>query len=629
MFHTERMQKIRIVGLHSEKERVVRELHKLGIIDMRKSKLEMEDDKPAEILPQVSELIVRYDSAKVILENYMKKGGAKQQLHEKEAQPKTAALLQLSHRFEAVNEIIALEERQADLANEIARIDAEKNTVLPFLGLGIDFSKLKSEVLAFAAYKLSPKARKVADKEIAELGRKYEVIENKSKKGCVLFIAYAKEDTPALAKLEHFSGVHKLDMSGPYFDSTAEKIVDRLEQQKKNAEAERNDSITKLEKHARDDYQKIVGTLEMLSVEAERASASIGFKRTNSTFVIEGWVEKGRIDEISAKLDALTSGKFELEEIKSDELAPTLIRRSKFLQPFDKMVEFFSLPRSDELDPTIVFVLFFPIFYGLMVSDVGYGLISFVFAYFIARISDPDDILYNAAKIWEISSVAVIFFGFLSNQYFGLQLNHYFTSFVGFDWLKDPPTILVATVVFGIIQVIIGLIFSFVNNYHHGHKKIAVSKITSIILIVAGTLAIGGSLFHAFDASTTQVSTDLAVVSLLLTLAMSGTEATEIFSLISHPLSYARIMGFGLASVILAILIDRGFTPSLAGGIPAFVLTLIIFILLHFVNMILGTFEGLVQGVRLNFVEFFSKFYAGGGVKFRPFAFKRRYTKEV
>ncbi len=99
-------------------------------------------------------------------------------------------------------------------------------------------------------------------------------------------------------------------------------------------------------------------------------------------------------------------------------------------------------------------------------------------------------------------------------------------------------------------------------------------------------------------------------------------------SLISHPLSYARLMGFGLASVMTALLIDVVFTPSLSSGIVVFSLTLVIFILLHFMNMILGIFEGSVQAVRLNFVEFFSKFYEGGGVEFSPFGYKRRYTKE-
>ncbi len=622
------MQKVRIVGLQSQKDKIVKEMHRLGAIEIRKSNLEMEDDKPGELLPQISESLVQFNSAKAILDNYLK-NLKKKVRHQTEAQLKTNDLLKAARDFEAVSDTVALEERRVALENEIAKIDAARTTAAYFVGSGIDFSQLKSNILDFGAYLLTGKARKLGEKQIAEQKKVFEVIENKTKTGTVLFIAYKKEDPSVLEKLEHTDGARKLDISNEYLDSTAEKVVARLEKLKAQDEKEKKGVIASLQKHAQDDYPKIMSMLEMLSVEVERASASIGFKKTNSTFVVEGWVPKRIMLSLNTHLNSISGEKVAIEEIDSDELAPTLFRRSKFLRPFYKIMEFFSLPRSDELDPTLIFILSFPIFYGFMVSDVGYGIASLLFATFIVKISDPDDILYNVAKLWQISSIAVIFFGFLSNQYFGYQLNQYFTSFTGFDWLKDTPTILGATVIFGIVQVVLGLFFSFINSYHHGHRKIAVSKLTSITVVIFGTIAVGGSLFHLFGSTLTAISTGIAILALLLTIALSGSEAVEVISLVSHPLSYARIMGFGLASVILALLIDKTFAPSLSSGLLGFSLSLIIFILLHFVNMLLGTFEGLVQGVRLNFVEFFSKFYTGGGIKFKPFFYKRRYTKEM
>ncbi len=290
-------------------------------------------------------------------------------------------------------------------------------------------------------------------------------------------------------------------------------------------------------------------------------------------------------------------------------------------------MEFFSLPRSDEIDPTWIFIFSFLIFYGLMVSDVGYGILSFILAYIITKKTNPEGLLYNVAKIWQISAISAIGFGFLSNQYFGFKFNKYLINYQAFDWIKNIPILLLITIFFGISQILIGLVFSFINNYNKKHMLLAISKITSIIAIIFGIIAIAGFLFHEFPSNVSVISAIVASISFILTFALSGIEASETINLITHPLSYARIFGFGLASIIIAMLIDQSFTPSMSHGIIVFIIFLIMFILLHFLNMIMAIFEGIIQGARLNYVEFFSKFYIGGGTKFKPFYFKRKYTK--
>lgn len=623
------MQKVRIISLHSERPKVVRALHMLGVIDIRKSKLGIADDAPAETLPTISELVVRYSSALEILSQYRKK--KETGMHRgRRLQPKIAALLAMARRVGAVSETLSLEERKTELENEMARITAESATASLFLGSGVDFSKLHSDALAFGAYTISKKGQKDAERELRKLSENCEVIRSYAKRGLAVLVAYDSSDAKATDALEHLNGVRKIDVFSDDFDSDADNVVRKLAGRKARLGKEKDEVAARLALHASKDYRHIESVLEMLSVEAERASASINFKRTDSAFVIEGWVQKKRLGQLEQSMEELTNGAFSIDEIDADELAPTLLSRPGFLKPFDNLMAFFSLPRSDEVDPTWIFILFFPIFYGLMVSDVGYGLASLAFAWLIAKRTEPDGLMNSVAKVWEMCSLAIIAFGFFSNQYFGFQINQYLIpGFMGFDWLKDTPLIIAITILFGIVQVIIGLAFGFVNSHRRGHNKLAIAKLTSIVAVVSGTIAVSGGLLGLFSVVVAEASAGIAVASLIATVALSGIEATETVSLISHPLSYARIMGFGLASVILALLIDKTFTPTLAAGILPFLLYSVIFITLHFVNMILGIFEGIVQGARLNFVEFFSKFYTGGGVKFRPFFYRRRYTKEV
>lgn len=612
------MQKVRIVSLEDDRTRVVAALHMMGALDLRKSELELGDEKPPAYSTDISDSLIKVNGALQLIP---------QDRVRSEAHMDVERLIAEVKKMGVLNQAYDLGGEKKDIEDDMRALDYAQHIAFAFSGMTVDFSRMRSDYLLYRAFETDKNGMRQFMKALkGTSGKDIEVNTAQVGKGdYLMLVAYDKKSN--IDELVKAGKMEELDLTAKYLDSTPENILRNIKK-RRSANQKRLEEMEKLlASISAKYYSKIANMKEMLEIELARSDASASFKRTEETFVVEGWVQKKRVSELAQGIMNVTKGKAYVEEIDAgEELAPTHTNRPKWLQPFDYLVSFYSVQRSDEIDPTWIFILSFPIFYGLMVSDVGYGIASLILATYITTRTDPDGLMYNAAKLWRLNSFAAMFFGVLSNQWFGFSLNY--TAPFSFNWFKNTPELIAITIFFGLAQVILGLGIGVINSWGHHHKKMAYARVMSILVVVFGTIAVAGFFFGAVGGSIATVSAAIAAVSLVLAGIWSGEEATELVNLITHPLSYARLMGFGLSGVIIAFLIDMAFTPNLNQGIIVFVIYAIIFIALHFINMTLSIFEGLVQGVRLNFVEFFSKFYIGNGIRFRPFSYKRIYTKE-
>ena len=617
LLRTEEMQKIRVLALESDKQSLVSALHKLGVVEFRKVNIDLQDSGSDPAATTVSEKLIRINGILQILGKPSLKEGGRIKIHEPVAE---------AERIEFVDKVFALEDERRGISEDMQALAYAEMIGNDFSGIDIDFGRLYSSRLSFKAYRADKKIANEFRNAIGSTGA--EIVEKElGKNSYLFFVALEKKREEKIAESLEKLEVEEIDLKAKYIEGTPSQLLTKISELKGRRVKRLNEIKDEFE-NFRKEYFRLLAIKEALEIELARFESDSMFKKTEKTIVMEGWAPKKRMHEIKHTIDKATSGRYHLEEIESNELAPSLVVRPSFLKPFDYLMEFMSVPRSDEIDPTWIFIISFPIFYGLMISDVGYGIASFLFATWITTRTNPEGLVYNTAKIWRMCSVSAIFFGILSNQYLGFSLGGIFASVQIFDWIKNATSLIAVTILFGVVQVILGLVFGFINSIHHNEKKLAISKVSSITMIIFGTLAVGGAFFSLVPGPIAMVSAAVAVLSFVITLAFAGHEAAEITNLLTHPLSYSRIMGFGLGSIIIGLLIDKGFAPSLSNGIPLFILYSVIFILLHFANMIMGMFEGAVQGVRLNFVEFFTKFYKGGGTKFRPFAYKRVYTEE-
>jgi V/A-type H+-transporting ATPase subunit I len=413
-------------------------------------------------------------------------------------------------------------------------------------------------------------------------------------------------------------------------------------------------------------YTFLKGAEEQLDIEYKELEVIKNLGVTKDTFAMEGWIPKSKIGPVNSSFLKHTGDSTRMFELETKENPPTLLENPKKFRIFESFVRFYSLPSGTEFDPTVIFSLIFPIFYGLMLGDVGYGLfILLVSVWVIRRVEGKKrDInimpkflrnfaktilkpvqMVKLAKAMIPGCVIAIVLGFCFDLYFGFHLNGYLFSYLGSLGLPMPShgafldplepfglgKLLLISGYVGIGMVSFGLVLGIINSLRMGEKKHVISKV-GWLLFGWGIVLLGLALLHHENINPMQNVMGTVYLALIfagvgLMFFGEGPRAImELPSIISHILSYTRLVGILLASVILAHVIDVIFLDTLNQSIPFVILGIVILFIGHLFNIILGVFEPGIQGARLIYVEFFSKFYHGNGRPFRPFGIRRRFT---
>ncbi|MHB1440405.1 MAG: V-type ATP synthase subunit I [Cuniculiplasma sp.] len=402
-------------------------------------------------------------------------------------------------------------------------------------------------------------------------------------------------------------------------------------------------------------YYQIVSIREALEIEAKKVEAAMKMPSSQSIFVMEGWVPAPKFEKISSAVERKTSNLCFVEKVETDEIGPTLQDNPKRFRLFESFIRFYSLPQDAEIDPTIIFAIVFPIFFGIMVGDWGFGIIILLLSLwltrrinssgkkrplprkltgFITSIFSPYQLQILARAMLPGAVVAIIV-GILFNGFFGFailptQIGSLHITY--FDPIVYTSKILLMTGYFGVIMVSFGFILGILNDYYYSHKKMIIGKV-GWLLFVWGIVIYGLSLIYKLNLSpTTNPFADVDIGSMIAGVIMiiateKGIGLIELPSVISHVLSYLRIMGILLASVILTKLVNSFFLSTLNDPI-LIIFGVILLIIGQMFALLLAIVESGIQGVRLLYVEFFSKFYRGNGKPFSPFGTRRRYTEE-
>ena len=340
--------------------------------------------------------------------------------------------------------------------------------------------------------------------------------------------------------------------------------------------------------------------------------------RSEHLVAVSGWLPARRIPELREVLAGEVGPEVLLVERPGEMLdrsAPVVLENQPLVRAFEPLASFVMLPRYGTLDPTPVVAFAFPVFVGLMVGDIGYGLLLLAILLAARRRWRTSPAMRFLWPVGALTAISTIFFGVLFGEWFGDAGQR----LVGlrplwFDRREGALPLLVLAISIGVAQVALGLVLGIVNATLLRHRREVIARAAMLVSLTAiiVTVAFAAGYVPVPAGQIAVVVLVGAIVVLAATLGIAG--PLEVMGAVGNVLSYARLMAIGLASVMLALVANR-----LGGLFENVLLGVLIAALFHALNFVLGFFDSSVQGLRLQYVEFFSKFVEPGGVRYEPF----------
>jgi V/A-type H+-transporting ATPase subunit I len=354
------------------------------------------------------------------------------------------------------------------------------------------------------------------------------------------------------------------------------------------------------------------------------------FARTRHAFIIQGWLMRHELGTLRTALRRISKDTVVVRELPEWKLGapPVILDNSRPVKAFEPLLSFFPLPKYGTLDPTAYVATFFPPIFGLMLGDVGYGALLLLAAGLMYLPGRSRKLVKSLSLIAASCGFFTTVFGFVFGELFGeaglaIGLKPLWRerfSITGSGSGEALLGYLVIAIAVGMLHVIFGLVLGVINARRTRDKNMALGNLAriaglAVLFFFVGRLAkVLPPLF-----------TSLGVVALLIFLALMIYQSLhhpshglllplEVLSTVGNIFSYARIMAIGMASVVLSLL-----AGMLGGMIGNIVVAALIVVLVHALNLALGIIDPTIQGLRLHYVEFFSKFYLGGGKPFSPF----------
>lgn len=660
-----KMQRVSIYALSRYSKEILETLQRMGVMEIENCNIEdsvfyktdnlslyTSFSRSAALMSQATEVICEYVKEKKGLLSSLEGRTPLSVKEYEETAEKNPEALRIAYKVIGYKKKIA--ENKAKINTYSARID----TLSPWMNLDIPMSltstntskvilgsfpeELKVEDIRTKVSEISP------DTELYDL----EVVSVDNNQTCVFAVCHNKEYDELLSALRKI-GLVLPSAAAP--DNPASEI-----RSLKNRIRKRQELISNYEKaiisHA-SDLELLRFFEDYYVMKAQRYAQLDNISYSQHTFVMTGYVPKNVSEKLSRILFERYSAEVELEDAEGDDV-PVLLKNNAFVAPAEGVLLSYSPPSRFELDPTAVMAIFYYIFFGMMFSDAGYGLVmSLACGFALLKFKNMESGLKRSIKMFFYCGLSTTFWGLMFGSFFGDAVSVIFNTFAGTSppvipgittpiWFNPtigtgPTTLLMFSFLFGIIHLFAGLTLQAVNYIRQGNFIYAVYDDLSWILVVTGAVfallstdmlsgMMGGFKLPSVFLT---IGGIMAGVGALLILIFSGRESKNPLkrllkgaynlygatSYLSDILSYSRLLALGLATGVVAGVFNQ-LGSMMGNSVIGVILFIVVFIIGHLLNIGINALGAYVHTNRLQFVEFFGKFYSGGGRDFKPYA---------
>lgn len=370
---------------------------------------------------------------------------------------------------------------------------------------------------------------------------------------------------------------------------------------------------------------------DYLQIQKDRWAFWENSGETDKTFYVEGWVPETKTEQLKTALnDAAPLSYIVLTDADEDDDVPTVLQNPKIVEPFELITELYSLPGKNDIDPNIFMAPFFFVFFGMMVSDAGYGLILALVSGLAMKKIKPKGLAKKLLGLLFLGGVSTFFWGAVFGGWFGDIIK---IKPLWMNPLNDPMKLLIFSFVLGIIQIYTGLFLKGYKKIRDGNAMDALLDqglwlvfLTGFVMFalpgmgqLAKVVVIAGAAGLVLTQGRHQKSPISKLTSGLLSLY-------DVTGYLSDVLSYSRVLALGLATGVIATVINT-MAKLIGVNIIGYVFMVILLIGGHIFNVAINALGAYVHSSRLQYVEFFSKFYEGGGRAFKPFKVKTSYIE--